>query len=147
MIMTDHSQVAHFNGKRIAHLKSTRNNNQMERDNQKRQKEKKKLLLNNGRHIGWGRNTYPLDFLQLRFGRFFHFFQRSPVRIVLFFAPFGVLTLLQHSTEVHTAGICNSCTQITKSCSLTSDQIIGNNDDCRSKTQSRQWVDTSLNST
>lgn len=49
-------------------------------------------------------STDPFDFLE-GWHWFFDLFEISPIRIVLFLSPFGVLPLFEHSTEIHTAGI------------------------------------------
>ena len=85
----------------------------MERNNTKKETERERsrsCCRNNCHqfimiHCRSRATTYPLYFLQGRFGRLVHLFQCSPVRIAVVFTPLGVLALLEHSTEVHTAGI------------------------------------------
>lgn len=47
---------------------------------------------------------YPFDLLQC-WHWFFNLFQIAPIWIFLLIAPFGILALFQHSTEIHTARI------------------------------------------
>lgn len=49
--------------------------------------------------------TYPFDLAQLRLLLLLGLLQVAPVRVLVVLLPLGVLLLLQHGSEVHTAGV------------------------------------------